>query len=85
MIWRAEFDHASANESRIEHITRTIFSDVSTNEIKSLFNRVNFYLEHFTIISRKRLSEAVDNKVNYLKNLNKALKQEIEHRQCLCS
>ncbi len=56
-------------------------SSVSTSDIQSFFNRINFYLEHFSIVNKRSKTQANETKVNLLKNLQSVLKSEMENRQ----
>ena len=74
------FDSSSIPSNNIEQLVSQNLSTVSTSEIKSFCNRVNFYLEHFSIINKKHKTASSDNKVHFLKKLSEVLKNEVDKR-----
>ncbi len=80
MIWKTELEFDVNNDKRTDFLTRQVLTEASTGEIKSLLNRITFYLEHFTIINKKRESDILKNKIYLLNKLNKILNNEITNR-----
>lgn len=59
-----------------EHLNK-----ISFEEIKEVKNRINFYLTHLKIISKKNYSESTENQLSFLKKLNGLLDNEIHRRK----
>lgn len=55
-------------------------SHVSNSEIKSLLNNVNFYIEHFSILNKKRKSIEFAGKVTFLQKMAAVLCDEMQSR-----
>jgi len=55
--------------------------EISTKELQSLKKKVNFYVDHYTLIKKNRENTIpYEDKLNFLFNLNKVLDTEIGKR-----
>jgi len=80
MNYHCEFDFNSSMQAARPDIINQHLTTLSTGEIQRFFNRVNFYLEHFTIVNKKQRTLSSENKVNFLRKLRSILKDEIDSR-----
>jgi|GEM_PF-3023366 len=83
MIWEWKYSSELSNEntekrssSLHEHLDK-----ISFEEIREVKNRINFYLNHLKIISKKNYSESTENQLSFLKSLNSLLDTEINRRK----
>lgn len=56
-------------------------SSVSTDEILSFLQRINFYTQHFSIIYRRNADKASECKLIFLENVRDILNNEVEQRK----
>jgi hypothetical protein len=59
-------------------------SNISDSEIQSIKKRVEFYVNHFKISTKRLNSEAKEKQIEFLENLDYVLQSEINGRT-LCS
>jgi hypothetical protein len=83
MIWEWKYSLELSNDntkkrssSLHEHLDK-----ISFEEIREVKNRINFYLNHLKIISKKNYSESTENQLSFLKSLNSLLETEINRRR----
>jgi len=68
------------NETYIASLLKSNLASITDSEIQSIKKRVEFYVNHFTISTKKMHSEAKERQLEFLMNLNNLLESEIEDR-----
>lgn len=76
MNWKSEFEFTN-KQTQVEVCSMTNFS---TEEIKSLKNRINFYIVHYSIIIKKLPAKEATLKLENLKKLLYLMDKEINKR-----
>ena len=61
-------------------LVKTNLSNISNNEIQSIKKRVDFYVHHYKISTKKINSESKEQQLDFLINLNFVLQNEINER-----
>jgi hypothetical protein len=72
------------SDSRVLKLSSSLYEHldkISFEEIREIKCRINFYLTHLKIISRKDYSESVRNQLSFLKRLNIMLENEVSRRK----
>ncbi len=55
--------------------------EISTQELQSLKKKVDFYMDHYTLVKKNREDNITyEDKLNFLSNLNQVLDTEINSR-----
>ena len=78
-VWKSEMNFCSENVESSQLIQNNL-SMVSSDVIKSLKEKTNFYLAHYLILSRKNNCESSGLKVIFLRKLHHILDKEIKNR-----
>ena len=56
--------------------------EMSTREIQSLKKRIDFYMDHYTLVKKNRQDDITyEDKLKFLSNLNKVLDTELNNRK----
>lgn len=81
MVWelRSSFNFQEGNDVCHPEITENI-SKFSTQEIQSLKTKINFYINHFSLLAKKD-SEPARLRIGFLSKLNALLEKEILDRR----
>jgi len=61
-------------------LVKTNVSNISNNEIQSIKKRIDFYVQHYKISTKKMSSESKKRQLDFLINLNFVLENEINQR-----
>lgn len=56
-------------------------SKVSVDEISGMVDRINFFIKHFDILTRKNTLYKSENKITFLKRLKTVLLSEMDSRK----
>lgn len=84
MGFQTSFDFEKSYKNMpMDNILNENLSRISTDEIKSFVSRLNFYIQHFDILTRKSQTYKGENKVNFLKKLKFVLMDEMESRKAI--
>jgi hypothetical protein len=62
------------------HIQNSL-SKISTCEIRNFVDRLNFYIKHFDVLTRKNTIYASESKITFLKKLKNVLITEMDCRK----
>ena len=79
-MWKSAFYADVLCENYHETVEKRSLADLSNNEMIILLGKVRLYLEHYTIVKRKRNSEEASNKLSFFRRLNRILTIEYDSR-----
>lgn len=79
--WKYSLESLNENPQKQTSSLHEHLDKISFEEIREVKNRVNFYLTHLKIISKKNNSVSTEKQLSFLKKLNGLLDNELCKRR----